>query len=67
MNTENKQEEKQCVIPVVMRSYVEEEINRVNNDMANYGWICKHFKRYYEGRLNSLENILLFIDTENYA
>ena len=66
MNTDSKKTEtEQCNIPSVMRSYIISEIESANANKNRYGWICKHFKRFYEGKLNALENALMFIDTEN--
>ena len=62
-----KSGQKQLILSGVMRSYILSEIESTNANKNRYGWVCKHFKRFYEGRINALENVLMFIDTENYA
>jgi len=47
-----------------IRSFVEEEIQQAKDNKRIYGWMCKHFKNYYEGKISCCENLLMFIDTE---
>ena len=57
----------QCTVPGdVMRSYILNEIESTKTSKNRYGWISKHFKRFYEGRINALENTIIFIDTAHY-
>lgn len=48
----------------VIRRFVEQELKTAKQHKKAYGWICKHFKYYYEGRISVCENLLMFIDTE---
>ena len=46
------------------RNCVEQELETARQHKKTYGWICNHFKRYYEGRISVCKNLLLFIDKE---
>jgi len=48
----------------VIRRFIEQELEQAKHHKTTYGWICKHFKNYYEGRISVCENLLMFIDTE---
>jgi hypothetical protein len=48
----------------IIRRFIEQELETAKHHKKKYGWICKHFKHYYEGRISVCENLLMFIDTE---
>jgi hypothetical protein len=48
----------------VIRSFIEQELETAKHNKKMYGWIYKHFKHYYEGKISVCENLLMFIDTE---
>ncbi len=60
----NKANNHESCQTVVIRRLIEKELEQAKHDKKNYGWICKHFKHYYEGRISAFENLLMFIDTE---
>jgi hypothetical protein len=62
MSTEN--ENPASCQTAVIRSFIEQELQQAKHHKTTYGWICKHFKNYYEGRISVCENLLMFIDTE---
>jgi hypothetical protein len=70
MNTEKtslENETQLSCLGAVMRSFIESEIKECERAKKNYGWICSHFRNYYEGRISAYEKMLLFMSVENYA
>lgn len=70
MNTDKSSLESQSqpsCLGDVMRSFIESEIKECERNRNKYGWICSHFRIYYEGRISAYEKILLFMSVENHA
>jgi hypothetical protein len=64
MNNSDTNQAKQLNETAVIRRFIEQELEQAKHHKKTYGWICKHFKNYYEGRISVCENLLMFIDTE---